>query len=445
MNPTLSESPPLAASGRKPVSKLYMWSVFALTFGLMLSDYLTRNIIGAVFPMLKLEWSLSDTQLGALVSIVSLVVGIGAVPIALLADRWGRVKSITAMAGVWCLATIGCGLAQSHTQLLLARGFVGLGEAGYGAAGGAILTHVFPPERRSLVLGAFLAAALFGSVAGVAIGGVVAAQYGWRAAFISVGAASLILVVLYPLVVRDYKSVPLTKVEDGPSGASRQMRLSDVIKELFVLRTARFTYLASGLQMFISGAMMAWLPTYFSRAYSLAPDKAALQAAVVIAVLGVGMIVGGGIADRLGRKNGRNKLRVPAVYAVVTFVLLTAAFLLPAGNGQIALLYAGVFLAGGHAGAAAAAIMDVVHPGLRATAAATIVLGNNLLGFAPGPWVVGRLSDSFGLQTALTIAPAVSLGAAVCFLAASRYYDRDRPTYAALRKNVDESSGFTVH
>jgi MFS family permease len=422
-----------------------MWSVFALTFGLMLSDYLTRNVMGAVFPMLKAEWSLSDSQLGALVSVVALVVGIGAVPIALLADRWGRVKSITVMAGMWCLATIGCGLAQSHTQLLVARGFVGLGEAGYGAAGSAILAHVFPPERRAMVLGAFLAAALFGSVAGVAIGGIVAAQYGWRIAFIGVGAASLILVVLYPLVVRDYKSVPLTKEDVSGTGTNRQMRLGEIVKELFVFRTTVFTYAASGLQMFVPGAMMAWLPTYFSRVYALAPDKAAVQAALVIAVLGIGMIVGGSIADRLGRRDGRNKLRVPAVYAVITCVLLMAAFLLPAGHAQLALLYSGVFLAGGHSGAAGAAIMDVVHPGLRATAAATIVLGNNLLGLAPAPWVVGRLSDSFGLQTAMAAVPAVSLAAAVCFIVAARHYASDCRTYEALRKDLDGPVTFAVH
>ena len=124
------------------VPRAYAWAVFALSFGLMLSDYLSRQLIGAVFPSLKAEWALSDSQLGMLVSVVSFAVGLLCVPLSLVSDRWGRVKSITLMAFVWCLATVACGLAQSYGQLLSARAFVGLGEAAYGAAGGALLAHV---------------------------------------------------------------------------------------------------------------------------------------------------------------------------------------------------------------------------------------------------------------------------------------------------------------
>ena len=67
----------------------------------MLSDYLSRQVITPIFPFLKQEWTLTDTQLGALVSVVALIVGVASVPVALIADRWGRVKSITAMAGLW--------------------------------------------------------------------------------------------------------------------------------------------------------------------------------------------------------------------------------------------------------------------------------------------------------------------------------------------------------
>ncbi len=447
MSTTLSTTEAGAHRPARGASKLYMWSVFALTFGLMLSDYLTRNVISAVFPLLKAEWSLTDAQLGALVSVVALVVGVASIPIALLADRWGRVRSITVMAALWCFATIGCGLAQNHTQLLVTRGLVGLGEAGYGAAGGAILANVFPPERRSMVLGAFLAASLFGSVAGVAVGGALSVQFGWRMAFIAVGAASLLLVVLYPLVVRDYETVPLTPEETDLDGVRRASSagLRGIVRELFRFRTVVLAYCGSGLQMFILGALIAWLPSFFARGYGLPPDKAGLQAATVVAVLGVGMIVGGGLADRLGRKDPRNKLRMPALYALVTFVLLTAAFALPPGPLQMAVLYAGVFLAGGHSGASSAAVMDVVHPGLIATAAATVVLFNNLLGLAPGPWIVGRLSDVFDLQTALMLAPAVSLAAAGCFLLAARHYPRDCLHYAEVRSRMLPGPAPLVH
>ena len=120
------------------------------------------------------------------------------VPLSLIADRWGRVKSITLMAFIWCLATVACGMATSYTQLLIARGVVGLGEAAYAAAGAALLAHTFRSTGRAAVQGAFQSAGLFGSVLGVVIGGVIAARFGWRTAFFVVGAPGLLLAVLYP-------------------------------------------------------------------------------------------------------------------------------------------------------------------------------------------------------------------------------------------------------
>ncbi len=402
--------------------KVYAWAVFALTFGLMLSDYVSRQVITPIFPFLKQDWSLTDVQLGALVSVVALIVGVASIPIALLADRWGRVRSITAMAGLWGLATIGCGLSHGYGQMMTARALVGLGEAGYGSAGSAILFHVFPKRQHAMIGGAFLAAALFGSVGGVIAGGIISTHFSWRHAFIGVGAAGLVLVVIYPLVVRDYETVALVKKD---ASGDRRMRVGEVVRELFVTRTAIFTYLGSGLQMFIMGVVNAWIPSYMSRYYGLAPDKAALRAGVIVLVAGIGMIACGWMVDRLGLRDIRNKLRVPAAFAMTACVVLVAAFTLPPGPLQYVLILAGMFVAGGHSGATGAVISDVTHPGLRATALATAVLGNNLLGFAPGPVIVGKLSDAYGLKFAMSVAPLVCLLAAACFLMAARHYQRE--------------------
>src|SRR6476469_3982983 len=111
----------------------YAWTVFALVFALMVFDYVDRQVVVSMFPHLKAHWSLSDRELGALVSVVSIVVAIGTVPLSLLADRWSRVRSMFLMAVVWSLATVSCAFAQSCGQLLGARGLVGLGEAEYGS------------------------------------------------------------------------------------------------------------------------------------------------------------------------------------------------------------------------------------------------------------------------------------------------------------------------
>jgi MFS family permease len=424
------------------VSRIYAWAVFALTFGLMLSDYLSRQVIGAVFPFLKAEWALSDAQLGILVSVVSLVVGLLSVPISLVSDRWGRVKSITLMAFVWCLATVACGLAQSYAQLLSARLFVGLGEAAYGAAGGALLAHVFPAKQRATVLGAFISAGLFGSVLGVIIGGAVAAQYGWRMAFFAVGAPGLLLAVIYPFVVRDYKTVALP-AEDERGAAPTRLGVAQIAHEVFAARSGNFTYVASGLQMALPAVLVAWLPTYLVRYHDMDVKKAALMAGVAVLASGVGMIFGGGLADRLSAKHPRRRALVPAAYSVLSALVLIVAFALPPGPLGLGLIFIGALFAAAHGGCSVAIVCDVTHPGVRATVTATVALANNLIGLAPGPFIVGMLSDFFGLKLALTLAPVMALVAAVFFILASRSYEADRERNEA--RSPEDRSPDSVH
>jgi MFS family permease len=424
------------------VSRIYAWVVFALTFGLMLSDYLSRQVIGAVFPFLKAEWALSDSQLGILVSVVSLTVGLLTVPISLVSDRLGRVKSITVMAFVWCLATVACGLAQSYAQLLLARVFVGLGEAAYGAAGGALLAHVFPVRQRAAVLGAFISAGLFGSVLGVIIGGAVAAQSGWRMAFLAVGAPGLLLVVIYPFVVRDYETVALPAEGDGAAAPTR-LGITQIAREVFAARSGNFTYVASGLQMAPPAIIVAWLPTYLGRYYDMDVKKAALMAGVAVLASGVGMVFGGGLADRLSLKHPRRRALVPAAYSVLSALVLVVAFVLPSGPLGLGLIFVGALFAAAHGGCSAAIVCDVTHPGVRATVTAMIALANNLIGLAPGPFIVGMLSDFFGLKLALTLAPVLALAAAVFFLLASRSYEADAARNQA-RSPEDRSMPFST-
>src|SRR3954471_4633944 len=104
----------------RPTARRYAWLVFGILFALMVVDYVDRQVVVSMFPHLKGHWSLSDGQLGGLVSIVSITVAIGAVPLSLLADRWSRVKSIFLMALIWSVATIVCAFATSYGQLLAA-------------------------------------------------------------------------------------------------------------------------------------------------------------------------------------------------------------------------------------------------------------------------------------------------------------------------------------
>lgn len=415
------------------VSKRYAWLVFGMTFLLMLFDFIDRQIIVSMFPHLKAEWDLSDKQLGALVSAVSLTVALGSIPTAILVDRWSRVKSIAIMAGVWSLATIACAFSRNYGQLLAARSVIGVGEAGYGAAGGALLSSIFPARMRSTVLGAFLAAASLGSVLGVILGGVIATHWGWRAAFGVVGIPGLVLALLF-LLVRDYKTVRLVQ----PGGSGNALGVKGALALLFRPRTVIAMCLGGAMQLFVVGTIYAWLPSFLNRFYGLAPDQAGIKAAIVVLLGAIGSVVWGLVADRMGRSRPRAKITTLAMLSVGTTVVFVTAFgFMAPGNGQFALIALGGFLMTATVGPVGAVTIDVVHPGLRATAAATVALFQNLLGLAAGPFVAGVLSDALGLQAAMAITPFACLLAALAFVAAARSYEPDLAKVGDLDVEMD--------
>jgi predicted MFS family arabinose efflux permease len=408
-----------------PAPRRYAWSVFAILLLLMVFDYTDRQVVVSMFPHLKAQWDLSDTHLGALASIVSVTVALAGIPVALLADRWSRVKSIFVMALVWSLATVGCAFAGSYGQLLGARAVIGLGEAGYGSVGGALLATLFPGRMRSTVLGIFIAAGMFGSLLGVMLGGFIADRWGWHAGFGAVGVPGLIAALLFPLIARDYKTVALPTKADAAGKSTLSIRA--VITELLRPRTAIVACVAAGLQLLAVSTLFAWLPSYFNRYYGLAPDQAGLKAAVVVLMSGIGSMLWSVIADRLYSYTPKARLYVPLAASALTAVFVSSAFaLFPPGPIQFALIIAGGLVMVGSVGPVAAAVTDVIHPGLRSTAMSVLSLTQNLFGLAGGPLLTGALSDAYGLPFAMSVVPVFCVFAAVLFWLAARTYEADR-------------------
>lgn len=421
-----------------PRSRAYAWLVFAIIFGLMLSDYMSRQVLSAVFPQLKAEWSLSDAQLGLLSGIVGLMVGLLAVPIAVLADRFGRIKCVVLMVLFWSLATLGCGLAQNYGHMLIARFLMGLGEAGYGSVGLAIILSIFPPAKRATLTGAFTAAGMFGSVLGMSAGGVLATHFGWRAGFIAMALFGLLLALVYVLTITEARvarhvhqgSSEAVSAAGGLKNMDRKL-LRKIVKALFGAPTLVFTYVASGLQLFIAYSVIAWMPSYINRYYGMTLDKAALVAAVLLIVSGIGMAVCGAFADKAGREAPERKLTLAIKFCLSACVLLVIAMRLPPGAAQLAMIAVGIFFAAGSYGSAGAVVTNLVHPAIHSTAIATLVLANNLLGAAPGPYLTGVLADQIGLLGALQWIPLISIAAALTFACARANYVRDLRRFEA--------------
>jgi MFS family permease len=408
------------------------WFAYVMTVALMIFDYIDRQVIVSIFPFLKAHWHLTDKELGGLVSVVSVTVALLGIPVAWVADRMSRVKSVVVMATIWSLATITCMFSQSYGQLLAARAAVGVGEAGYGSVGAAMVATHFPQRMRGGLLGGFFASASVGSVLGVILGGVIASRWGWEAAFGVVGVPGLVFALLY-LFVRDYRTVPAAKRGAAPTTEVAET-IGAMARSILASRTMRWICIGGAAQLIALSALWSWLPSYLNRTYGVPPDKAGIQAALVVLAGALGSVVLGAIVDLAGARRPAGKFVTVALFSLLTMITLMLAFggsrwgvALSQGQ-QFRLILFGGFLATCTVGPAAAIVIDVIHPGVRSTGASVLSLFQNLLGLAAGPFIAGALSDAVGLETALTLTPLSCLIAMAAFLFASGNYARERKT-----------------
>ncbi|HEY2559996.1 MAG TPA: MFS transporter [Caldimonas sp.] len=412
------------------ISRGAAWFAFVMTVGLMVFDYVDRQVIVSLFPHLKAEWNLSDKQLGALVSIVSITVALGGIPVALFADRVSRVKSIVAMAGAWSLATISCMFASGYGALFAARAVVGLGEAGYGSVGAGLIASHFPARVRGTLMAGFFASASVGSVLGVILGGVIADRWGWKAAFGVVGIPGLVLALLY-LFVRDYKTVELTpRLEQARQSTGSVAR--HIVRVLTRSRTMLWVCIGAPAQLIVVSSVWAWMPSFLVRTQGMTAQAAGVKASLVVLAGAVGSVVWGAVVDRAGKRGPGAKLRTVAMLCLATLVVICFAFGAPrlgitlSANTQFAFILLGGLLMTCTVGPASAAVIDVTHPGVRSTGASILSLFQNLFGLALGPIIAGAMSDSIGLEAALTFTPLFGLIAVAAFLRAATTYEVDK-------------------
>src|SRR6476469_4957297 len=178
--------------------------VLALLLLAYILNFLDRQILGILGPMIKAELHLSDARFGLLGGTAfALLYSVLGIPLAYLADRTSRSAVIAGALAVWCGFTALCGSATAFGQLFLYRVGVGVGEAGGVAPSYALVADYFPPERRARALAIFSLGVPIGLGGGSFIGAHLAHLFGWRAAFVIMGVAGIILAPVLRWVVRD--------------------------------------------------------------------------------------------------------------------------------------------------------------------------------------------------------------------------------------------------
>jgi len=243
------------------VSRQYAYYIFSLLFLLYMFDYVDRLVVVSLFPFLQQDWGLSDTQCGMLVSAVYWSILVFTFPVSILIDRWSRKKSIGLMSTLWCIATAACAFTKSFPQLFAARTAIGIGEAGYAPGGTAMLAAIFPEKKRAFAMGIWNASIPLGSALGIALGGFIAQQWGWRHAFGLVALPGLVLAILF-FFVKDYKTVDLVKV--GATGEKQSVNYLEILKGFARTPSLTFVVFKGSLQystlLLVGLAAVAFVP-----------------------------------------------------------------------------------------------------------------------------------------------------------------------------------------
>jgi MFS family permease len=404
----------------------YRTYIFILLFLLYFFDVVDRYMVSSLFPFIQKEWGLTDTQSGLLVSTVYWAIVILVFPISIAIDRWSRRKTISLMAILWSIASMACAFMGSFAQLFTARTFLGVGEAGYGTGGTAMIAGLYPMEKRARIMGLWNASIPLATAVGIALGGIIATHWGWRAAFGLTAAPGFIVAVLF-FFIKDYKTIDLVKTVTAREGepAKIRMKASDTAREFLRTPTLILTYFGFAGVQFVAVALITWLPTYFHRVSNIPLDEAGLKAGSIMLLAVIGAPLGGYLSDLWVKKKINARLVLASITTIVSAILIFAAFFLFNGNIQYAvLLVMGIFITAFLPGAAAVT-QEVIHPGLRAMSYALAVIFMNLLGASLGPLVIGAISDASNIQTAMMILPAFLVVAAVLFFIGSFFFEKD--------------------
>jgi len=368
--------------------------VLALLLLAYIFNYLDRQILGILAGSIIADLHLTDTQFGVLSGPpFALLYSILGVPFALLADKTSRSRVIAAALTMWSAFTGLCGIATSFWQLFIFRMGVGIGEAGGVAPSYALIADYFEPRRRARALAIFSLGVPIGLAMGTLIGAYIAHAISWRAAFYVMGVAGVLLAPVLLYFVRDLPRQP------GASPAP--------IGQVFPILARKPVFwlmaFAAGSSSLCGYGLAVWTPTVLERSFGMGLLARGQFLASIVLIGGcTGVFAGGWLADRLGHLDRGWYARLPAIAWLITAPTFAAGLLAP--NLWLAwpLLLIPNALNILWLGPVITAVQHLVPRPMRATASASFLLINNLIGLGVGPFLIGGLSDalkkSYGIE-----------------------------------------------
>ena len=419
------------------------YALFVL-FAINLLNFFDRSLGGALGEPIRKEFHLSDTSLGLLGTVFTLIYAAVGLGFGRLSDRWYRTRLIAIGTAFWSLLTAVSGLAQNYTQMFISRLGVGVGEATCAPAGQSLIGDLYPPQQRARAMGVFMLGLPAGIFLSYVAAGVIGAAFGWRVVFLIACVPGLLFALLALLMREPVRGALEAARADPLPGAAATSSFAAVLR----LPTMWWIILSGIFHNFNMYAINSFQTPFLQRFHEMSLREASNVSAISVGAVGaVGLLAGGWLADKLSarRRNGRLLLSAcsmaiaaPCIFlalsqpkgAVTAFMLLMAV-----GTMTMYVYYATVY----------AAIQDVIEPRLRGTAVAIYFCAMYVLGASLGPVATGMLSDHFahqamvaagasgmseafkavGLHSAMYSIPVMAVLAAMVLFAASRTVEKD--------------------
>ncbi len=362
-------------------------------------NWMDRQVFSVVAAPMMEALKLSKTQVGWIQNFFLLSIGLFAIPVSYLVDRWSRKKGISLMAILWSVATFVTGLGAGFTSLLIPRVGVGVGEAGFGPGGTALIGASYKPEERGHKLGIFNMFIALGIIAGLLLGGFFAQRWGWAAPFFIFAVPGVILGIL-ALLMQDYPTRP--KVETGVS-------FWQSFVALWKIPTLRWLYIGFGLYMLTIMAVAHWNVALLIFRFKLRVDQASLIMATILLLSLFAYPLGGWISDRWEKARPGGRMRYAALcsfggavcatlYLYITFILYTGTF-----GDMGALLIIGILfyflhslIIAGVGGPVGATTQMVVPTHLKSLSFGIAMTSMYALGGGWGSGIAGMIADSVG-------------------------------------------------
>ncbi len=403
-----------------PITPHYRRYALALLLAINLLNYIDRQALFAVFPLIKNDLQLTDTALGFLGSAFMLSYLLIAPLFGWLGDRYSRTMIASGGLVVWSLATALSGFTPGYRTLLAARATVGVGEASFGTVSPGLIADFFPRERLGQILSWFYVAIPVGSALGYLLGGLLGQHYGWHTAFLMVGLPGLLLVIPLALL----RTPP--RGGDAPCPAGEKKKAGSGYADLFRNRSFVLNTVAMAAMTFAIGGLAQWIPSFLHRVHALDVAQGNMLFGATTVVAGIlGTLAGGWLGDRWQKKSGQGYLLISGWGFLIGTPFAVWAILAPGLAGCISAMFIAEFFLFLNTGPLNTVIINVTNPSVRAMSFAINIFFIHALGDAVSPTILGWLSDQWGLRSALLITPlAMVLAGLFCFIC-SRFVVQD--------------------